>query len=134
MRRLHAALAALACVVIPGGSWLNGSGFLAWTMFSGSRSYRLEIVALSADGSRHPLAPSALARHMGIEEAPYLIAADTWRMMPYRGLYFRLAEVGQLACELRPAEEVEITLSTRRTLDAPVESRVERVRCAPRPP
>jgi hypothetical protein len=129
VNRWQAAVAALVCLIVPGASWLNGSGFLAWTMFSGSRSYRLEIAALSADGSRYALAPSALGRYVGIEEAPYLIASDTWRMMPCRGLYYRLTEVGRLACRLRPAEEVEITLLTRRTLDAPAESRIERVRC-----
>jgi hypothetical protein len=130
VRRWEAAVAALVCVVVPGASWLNGSGFLAWTMFSGSRSYRLEIAGLSADGARRALAPTELTRYVGIEEAPYLAAADTWRMMPCRGLYYRLAEVGRLACRLRPVEEVEITLSTKRTLDAPAESRTERVRCA----
>jgi hypothetical protein len=129
VNRWQAAVAVLVCLIVPGATWLNGSGFLAWTMFSGSRSYRVEIAALSADGSRRALAPSELARFVGIEEAPYLIASDTWRMMPFRGLYYRLAEVGRLACRLRPAEEVEITLFIKRTLDAPAESRTERVRC-----
>jgi hypothetical protein len=129
MTRAYAILAALVCVVIPGASWLDGSGGLAWTMFSGSRSYRLEIAAVAADGSRRALAPTELARYAGVEEAPYFVSADTWRMMPSRGLFLRLAEVGRLACRLRPTPEVEITLFTRRTLDAPVASHVERVRC-----
>jgi hypothetical protein len=122
-------IAALACVVVPAASWLDGSGSLAWTMFSGSRSYRLEIAAVAADGSRRALAPSALARFAGTEERPAFVAADTWRMMPHRGLRLRLAEVAALACRLGPAEEVEATLFTRRSLDAPVETRVERARC-----
>jgi hypothetical protein len=131
MTRGYAILAALVCVVIPAASWLDGSGFLAWTMFSGNRSYRLEIAAVAADGSRRALAPTELARYVGIEEAPYFVSADVWRMIPYRGLSLRLAEAGRLACRLRPTPEVEITLFTRRTLDAPVVARVERVRCEP---
>jgi hypothetical protein len=130
MTRVHAALAALVCVVIPASSWRNGSGSLAWTMFSGSRSYRLELVGIDASGGRRPLAPTALARFVGVEEAPYLAASDTWRMMPYRGIHLRLAEVAKLACRLTPApDEVQITLFSKRTLDADPETRVERVRC-----
>lgn len=129
MRPAHAAVAALVCLVLPGASWLDGTGSLAWTMYSGSASYRLEINAVSAAGARSPLAPSELARFMGREEAPYLVAADTWRMMSSRGLRLRLPEVGGLACRLRPADQVEITLFTRRTLDAPVETRTALVPC-----
>jgi hypothetical protein len=129
VRPAHAALAALVCVIVPAASWLDGTGFLAWTMFSGSRSYRLELAAISSDGSRRALAPTGLVRYVGIEEAPFFAAADTWRTMPCRGLRLRLAEVGALACRLEPAAEVEITLVTRRTLDSPPESRVERARC-----
>ncbi len=130
MRPAHALLAALVCVVLPAASWLDGTGSLAWTMFSGSRSYRLEIVAVAADGSRHALAPTALARYAGTEERPLFAAADTWRMMSYRGIRLRLAEVAALACKLGPAEEVEVTLFTRASLDAPEVTRVERARCA----
>lgn len=129
MRPIHAILAAIVCLVLPGGSWLTGSGALAWTMFSGSRSYRLEIAGTFPDGTRRPLAPSALGRFAGIEEAPYFVSADRWRMMPSRGLHLRLAEVAQLACRLGPVKEVEITLFTKRNLDAEAKSRVERVTC-----
>jgi hypothetical protein len=128
VRGAHAVVAAVVCVALPLVSWLDG-GFLAWTMYSGSGSYRLEIVAVSAGGSRRALAPTELARHMGVEERPYLAAADTWRMIPSRGLRLRLAEVGALACRLRPAEHVEITLFARRTLDAPAEPTFARVPC-----
>jgi hypothetical protein len=76
-----------------------------------------------------PLPPSALGRFAGIEEKPFFVAADHWRMMPTRGLRLRLPEVAALACRLGPADEVEVTLQTKRTLDAPVVSRVERARC-----
>ncbi|MFT3769098.1 MAG: hypothetical protein QM820_26965 [Minicystis sp.] len=129
MRPLHAAVAAVVCVLLPAASWLDGTGFLAWTMYSGSASYRLEIVAISADGLRYPLAPTALARYVGRDEAPAFVAADTWRMMSSRGLRLRLEEAGALACRLRPARQVEITLFTRRSLDAAAESRTTRVPC-----
>lgn len=122
-------VAIAVCVLVPAASWLDGTGFLAWTMYSGSASYRLEMVAVSADGARRPLAPTELARHVGRDEAPYLSAADTWRMMSSRGLRLRLEEVGALACKLRPAHHVEITLFTRRSLDADPEARVARVQC-----
>jgi hypothetical protein len=129
VRTAHAIVAAIACVALPGASWIDGTGSLAWTMYSGSSSYRLEITAFSAGGARRALAPTELARRVGLEERPCFAAADTWQMIPCRGLRLRLAEVGALACKLRPAEEVEITLFTRRTLDAPPESRSARVRC-----
>jgi hypothetical protein len=134
VRAAHAVAAAIACVALPGASWIDGTGSLAWTMYSGSSSYRLEIVAIGAGGERRALAPTELVRHVGLEERPCFAAADTWRMIPCRGLRLRLAEVGALACRLRSAEEVEITLFTRRTLDAPPESRSARVRCKDTPP
>lgn len=129
MKPLHTIVAAVVCVLAPAASWLDGTGFLAWTMYSGSASYRLEIVAVSADGSRHPLAPTELVRHVGRDEAPAFSAADTWRMMSSRGLRLRLEEAGALACRLRPAHHVEIELFTRRSLDAEPETRVARVPC-----
>jgi len=38
MRRLHFAVALVLGLVLPGYSWINGSGWLAWTMFATSRA------------------------------------------------------------------------------------------------
>src|SRR5262245_9996157 len=92
LKPVHAIVATLVCVVLPAASWLDGSGFLAWTMYSGSGCYRLEIAAVAADGSRSAVAPSDLVRFTGRDEAPYLLGADNWRMISSRGLRLRLDE------------------------------------------
>src|SRR5689334_970664 len=101
--RLHAMIALAVCVLVPGLSWLDGTGSLAWTMYSGSGSYRLRIVALDADGSRRIVAPTELAARAGHEMIPYLTGAEHWRVAPASALRRHLADVAPLACRLHKA-------------------------------
>ena len=133
MDRLHALAALAACVVVPGLSWLDGSGRLAWTMYSASGSYRLRIVALRADGSRRPMAPTSLAQGAGSELVPYLTGGERWRVAPAGVLDGRLADLAPLACRHRDADAVEITLETKHSLDAPIRSTTARVPCRASP-
>jgi hypothetical protein len=130
MTRSHQVVAALACVLLPGASWLDGHGSFAWTMYSASSSYRLELTEVAPDATRRAIAPLELVRFVGRDEAPLFVGADQYRMVASRGLRLRLAEVAALGCRLAsPPSTVEATLWTRRSLDAEPVARVERVRC-----
>ena len=48
----HTALWGLFALALPALSWLDGSGAFAWTMFSKSEAYRLEIEIVDAAGGR----------------------------------------------------------------------------------
>ena len=125
--RLHAIAAVTVCLLVPGLSWLDGTGSLAWTMYSGSGSSRLRIAAIAADGSRRVIAPTQLAARAGHEMIPYLTGAERWRVAPAGALRRRLADIAPLACQLHDATAIELTLETKRTLDAPVEISSARV-------
>ena len=128
----HAALALGLFVALPAASWLDGSGQLAWTMFTRTGHYRLEILATEGDGSR-PVAPSALAAAAGPAPiARFLAGADHFRHhdVARASLRRHLDAVAALACRVSGADAVDVTLEERATLDAPVEARHARARCA----
>lgn len=129
-RSLLAVLAFVVCIVLPALSWLDGTGFLAWTMYSWSGSSRLSIIAVDREGSRRPIPPTSLARWVGRDESHYLVAAEGWRMRSWRGLRDELPNLGALVCRVESATAVELRLDTKRTLDAPAESTVAIVPCA----
>lgn len=122
--RGHAALAVLACVVVPAASRLAGSGKLGWTMFSRTESYRLAITGMKASGARGPVAPTSLAAAAARGPvARYLAGADRWRTIEAGSLLRdHLPELAALACRTGPFVAIDIELSVRADLDAPVET------------
>ena len=50
MTRLHAVVAFVVAIALPAWSWSDGSGWLAWTMFSGSQTYRIGVTVMDSDG------------------------------------------------------------------------------------
>ncbi len=121
MTRAHRALAVLVCVVIPGLSWRDGTGWLAWTMFSKSETFRLEISAQDADGARRYVAPTAVAQQMRGALRTMLAGAESWRHGPFgSALAGQLYGIAGVACRVSGAREVRVVLERRRTLDAPV--------------
>jgi hypothetical protein len=139
MRRLrlpmtpaHTAAGVLLAVVLPATSWLDGSGRFAWTMFSKSETYRLEIDVVDTGGAKRPLSPSALAMRAGPTARAYLGGTEAFRHAPVASTIRRhLSEIGALACAERGAASIEIALFVRRTLDAePSETRAK-VTCPP---
>jgi hypothetical protein len=129
--RLHFVVAALVCAVLPAYSWLDGSGWLAWTMFSRSETYRMRVLVTDAQGAAHVVNPNQLAAFVDGETATYLSGTDHWRHAPV-GEAFRAnqASLAALACRCVPgARTATLDLDIRKTTrDAPKTSTVG-VRC-----
>jgi hypothetical protein len=126
----HTALGVLLALVLPAASWLDGSGRFAWTMFSKSASYRLEIDVVDAGGARRAVEPGALAARAGPSARPFLSGARYFRHAPVASTFrHHLAEVGSLACAEPGAVSVEISLFERPTLDADVRETHAAITC-----
>src|SRR5260221_9592571 len=78
--RLHVGLALLTALIVPAASWMDGSGWLAWTMYSRSGSYRLTVHRRKPDGDRIPIAPTAMAQRASGTIRIALGGADHWRI------------------------------------------------------
>ena len=120
--RVHAMLAVFACVLLPGVSWLDGSGWLAWTMYAKSEHYRLRVEAHSA-GHRRWISPTALAAHAAPDVQNALAGTEVWHHGSQgRTLERRIDAVSELACSVVGAEAVVLTLDRKGTLDGPVQT------------
>lgn len=118
---LHFSMAALVCVVIPGVSWLDGSGSLAWTMYAGSASYRLRMAGYDEHARLRWISPTAMAARSAPDLQTVLSGAEGFRHGPQGiTLRSRLPKLAALACEFSRARRVELTLDERRNLDAPL--------------
>lgn len=133
----HCAAYGLVCVVLPLLSWAgDGRGGLAFTMYSSTATYRVEMAWLDDRGLRHGLAPTVVARNLSFDSAaPFLAGAEVFRTVPQvDALHRHLRDVARAACPLRPARVVEITLHERVGADgnagAPDHSTTERTTCA----
>lgn len=127
-QRLHLAIGVIAIVLIPALSWLDGSGQLAWTMFSRTGQYRL---MLTADGK--PVNPSELAAaaapgptSRALSGADHFRHHDVWRATLSR----HLDDVAQLVCRLRPGARVVARLDEKRHTTDAVESSEVTVQCS----
>ena len=132
MTKLHAVVALVVAIALPAWSWRDGSGWLAWTMFAGSQTYRLGVMVTDSDGGLHVVNPTALASQASDDAAIYLTGAERYRQAPI-GSSFRsnLPTLGALACHLVPrAASATITLEVRNTLDAPAVKDTVRVSCS----
>jgi hypothetical protein len=120
--RVHLLIGVLAAVGLPVLSWWSGAGGLAFTMFSGSGSYRLRIATSGADGTERPIAPTAVAARAGGTIGDILAGSEGWRYAPFGALVRRrLDEVAAFSCRTAPPNgQARVTLDERRTLDAPV--------------
>lgn len=119
MAWLHAIVALVVCLGLPGGSLLQGSGIFAWNMFSKSETYRLSLVATFEDGERE-LDPRILRSIANPAFAAFLPPPRVWRHDPV-GLTFRtgLPSIAALGCRVaRGARRIEVTLDERADLDA----------------
>ena len=129
--RLHVFLAVLVCLLIPGWSWLDGSGWLAWTMFSHSSTYRLRVVGASLGGEPRFIAPTELAARASPDLGTFLAGTERWHHAPVGPTLRRhLSEVAALGCGITSdLRSVEVTLEERRTLDAPILRTQARANC-----
>jgi hypothetical protein len=120
--RLHVLLALLTGLILPAASWIDGSGWLAWTMYSRSGSYRLMVYGRrTGSNERVFVAPTEMALHASGTVRTALAGADHWRFSPF-GLTLRtyLASIGQLACETADFSRVDLVLEEQPALDASV--------------
>ena len=127
--RRHLIIGIVVIVVLPLVSWLDGSGQLAWTMFSRTGHYR---VVLSADGQQinptelaHKAIPGPTA--MALAGSDHLRHHDAMRATMRR----HLADVAQLACRLRRGRSVTARLEERLRMTAPIRTTEVTVRCEP---
>jgi hypothetical protein len=127
----HRILAMVLAAALPGYSWLDGSGWLAWRMFSKSQTYRLTVNVTDAGGVVHAVNPAELARFTTADVAVYLSGSERFRHAPMgRTLRDNLPALAPLACRCVPrAARASMTLEFRDTLDAPTEATTREVRC-----
>ena len=127
---LHFSLAVLVCIAIPGASWLDGSGSLAWTMYAGSATYRLRIAGYDDQDKLSWISPTAMATRSAADLQAVLSGSEGFRHGP-QGITLRnrLPTIAAFACEFSRAQRVELTLEERRNLDAPIRTTRARQRC-----
>lgn len=129
--RLHLLLGVIAIVGLPAVSLATRTGGLAFTMFSGSGSYRLRVAMIDAAGGERRIPPTAIAAHARGSIGDVLAGSEDWRFAPFGSLVRRrLAQVAALACETVPhSQQARVTLDERRTLDAPVRTTIATSAC-----
>ena len=122
MTRIHAAVALLLGLILPAYSWINGSGWLAWTMFAKSETYRVTVRVLDVGGVTHGINPTDLARFMSGDAATFLSGADQFRHAPVGAALRRnLAGLAAVGCRTVPdSRHCWVSLETRANLDASV--------------
>ena len=131
MSRLHAAVALLLGLILPGYSWLDGSGWLAWTMFSRSATYRVRIRVTDTAGNAHAVNPTELARFAYGDTASYLTGTERFRHAPVGDALRRnQVSLALLGCRTVPnARTSWLALETRASLDAQVVASEVEVAC-----
>ena len=114
--RIHHA-AAITVAILPLIGLFGGTRGFAFTMYASSVWFRVDIVATGADGRSFPIAPTALAAHVGPSAAPFFAGSDhdrrTYDVTPLRT---QLPAVARLACQVERARAmtIEVTLFERR--------------------
>ena len=129
--RRQLALAALFAVGIPGASWLQGSGALAYRMYARSGSYRVRVTAWDDRGRPAAIAPTALALKVRGAARQHLAGSDHWLYFP-RGPFLVevLDELARLACATaRAPARAGVDIDLRRTLDGAIETHSRTVAC-----
>jgi hypothetical protein len=129
---LHALAAFVFCLALPGGSWLQGTGWLAWTMFSGSATYRVSGLVWDVTGEARSVSATELAARARGEAAVFLAGSERWKRAPHGPTIARHApDLTALACAATGAARSRVTVEFRMNLDDPVRTvRAERA-CRP---
>jgi hypothetical protein len=119
--QLHALLAFVFCLALPGVSWLQGTGWLAWTMFSGSATYRVSGLVWDDKGAARPISATELAARARGEAAVFLAGSERWRRAPHGPTLARhVPDLTALACAAPGAARARVTVEFRMNLDDPV--------------
>jgi hypothetical protein len=130
-RGLRASIGAIACVLLPAASWLEGSATFAWTMYSRAGEFCIDLLAFDADGRPHRRNPTLLAIHAGPGAASLLAGSDHWRQGPsMHTLRRHLDALAEYACSETRAAAVEVTLRER-IVGGPERATTQRRTCEP---
>lgn len=129
--RLHLVIGFIAIIGLPLCSIVFRAGGLAFTMFSGSGSYRLRVVTIDEVGRERRVPPTAVAAHARGSIGDLLAGSEDWRFAPFGSLIRRrLEQVATLACgTIVKSREARVTLDERSTLDAPVRTTTATAAC-----
>lgn len=132
MTKAHGVAAVLVALVLPGYSYLDGgSGWLAWTMFSKSETYRLRVAVIDRDRRKTLINPVELAGGANMVIAQYLSGAEHFRQAPVSDAFAaNLSGLAKRACgTVAGAARAQVTLDSRQNLDAPVKTTSAEVVC-----
>ena len=126
--RAHLVVGVLVVVVLPLLSWLDGSGQLAWTMFSRTGAYRIELVS---DGKA--MNPTELAASAAPGPTSSVLAgADHFKHHDVARATLRrhLVDVVALACKLTRGTTIIGRLHERVRSNAPIRTTEVTMQCA----
>jgi len=116
VRYLHVAVG-IALFVLPILSLALGSGTFAWTMYSGSGEYWLDVRVKDESGKWHSVAPTGLAPSSAT--GSLLVGADHYRRGPSVALLrHHLDDLARYACVERHGVPAEVVLHERRDANA----------------
>jgi len=131
LRKLHWALGALFCLVLPGASWLDGTGRLSYTMFADVHWVRVEVVAFDGSGRARAISPTLVANGVGGSAAVFFAGADRFHLAPVSRTPRRhLDDVARFTCTLvKDAVRIEVHLLERETEDGPIVDTTGAAKC-----
>jgi hypothetical protein len=128
--RFHLALGVLVCVVLPGASYVDGSGRLAYGMFRATHEYALDVVAVLPDGQTRAVSPTELAVAAGGSAGLFFAGLDHFRRSAVTDMPRRhLDDIARLACRVAAAREVTVTLKERDDPASPITGVTKRIAC-----
>jgi hypothetical protein len=129
--RIHLILGLFACLALPGASYLDGTGRLAYRMFAETRLYALDIVARYPDGHTSAISPTVLGAAAGGSTAAFFGGLDHFRRGPVSIMpRAHLDDIARFACRVTGAAEITLTWKERVTPDAPIVHTTARAICA----
>jgi len=128
-KHVHAIAAALLLFALPISSAF-GSGFFAWTMYSGSGEYAMEIHVQDMAGRWRSVSPTGLAEASSAATADVLVGADHFR----RGsslavLRAHLGDLAAFACRERHGLAATVVLRERANATSPERTTTAHVTC-----
>ena len=107
MRRIQLIVGVLVCIVLPGASYLDGTGRLAYTMFAEISEHRVEISIATAHGA-FVLPPTRLARRAGATAGVFLAGSERFVPGPvHRTPRVQLGPLADLACVQARADGID---------------------------
>ncbi len=126
--RTHLIATIVAVIILPLASWLDGSGQLAWTMFSRTGQFRLVIIADGKQINPTEIAAAAMPGPTGnaLAGSDQPKHHDVWRATVRR----HLDDIAGLVCRLKQSEHVMVRLEERVRRREPMRTSELTVRCS----